>query len=157
HLRDRTRSSRTKSVVPVSATLNVPGLPQSGTGQTALLTGKNAARIIGKHFGPYPYSTLRPVLAGENIFRKLMGENRSVYYANAFPQRYFDYVESHKSRMTAIAYAWTATGYKLNGVEALREGEALSADITSDGWNKRGFAPVSVITPQTGGERLVSL
>src|SRR5512140_1367044 len=49
------------SVRPLKATLGVPGLPQSGTGQTTLLTGINASAQIGKHFGPYPYSTLRPV------------------------------------------------------------------------------------------------
>jgi hypothetical protein len=145
------------SLVPLSATLSVPGLPQSGTGQTALLTGKNAAKIVGKHFGPYPYSTLRPVLAEHNIFRKLTMQGKSVFYANAFPQRYFDYVHSHQSRMSAIAFAWTIVGNKLNDAEMLKAERALSADITGEGWNKQGFPAVAAITPQVAGKRLVDL
>ena len=42
------------TLLPLDATLGVPGLPQSGTGQTALFTGMNAPKLIGKHFGPFP-------------------------------------------------------------------------------------------------------
>ena len=48
---------------PMDATLGVEGLPQSGTGQVALLTGRNAPRIFGRHFGPWPPVSLRPLLA----------------------------------------------------------------------------------------------
>src|SRR6266404_268638 len=94
NLRDSRRSTPAASLVPINATLGVPGLPQSGTGQTALLTGINAPRMIGKHFGPYPYSTLKPLIATENIFQKLHRNGRKVFYANAFPQRYFDAMNS---------------------------------------------------------------
>src|SRR3954468_19175091 len=33
----------------IDATLGIPGLPQSGTGQTALFTGVNAAALHGRH------------------------------------------------------------------------------------------------------------
>jgi len=41
-------------LVPTDATLGVPGLPQSGTGQTTIFTGINAPAAIGEHLGPYP-------------------------------------------------------------------------------------------------------
>ncbi len=157
NLRERYSSTAAGSMVPLSATLQMPGLPQSGTGQTALLTGKNAPKIIGKHFGPYPYSTLRPLLTEENIFKKLQLHHKRVLYANAFPQRYFDYFGQHKSRMTAIAYAWEQSGNKLNDAEVLKSGKALSADITNEHWNKLGFTPVPVITLHDAGKRLVDL
>lgn len=43
---------------PVDATLGIEGLPQSGTGQTTLFTGKNASQLISKHFGPFPTRVL---------------------------------------------------------------------------------------------------
>ncbi len=41
-------------LVPLDATLGVPGLPQSGTGQTALFAGENGAVILGHHVPAFP-------------------------------------------------------------------------------------------------------
>src|SRR5947207_14613824 len=79
HLRHARRSSSSASITPISATLGTEGLPQSGTGQTALMTGINAASLIGKHFGPYPYSTLHPVIDEKNIFRMLRDSGKMVF------------------------------------------------------------------------------
>ena len=87
-------SSGTASVLPLDATLGVPGLPQSGTGQTSLFTGVNGAALAGKHFGPHPYSTLKPVIAERSIFRRLREAGKSPLFANAFPQRFFDYLRA---------------------------------------------------------------
>ena len=43
----------------IDATLGVPGLPQSGSGQTALFTGVNAARVAGTHVFAFPTERLR--------------------------------------------------------------------------------------------------
>lgn len=70
--------------MPIDATLGVEGLPQSGTGQTTLFTGINGARLIGKHFGPHPYSTLKPLIREKNIFRQLHEHGKTTCFANAF-------------------------------------------------------------------------
>ena len=49
-------------IFPSDARLGIDGLPQSGTGQTSIFCGINAAEFVGKHFGPYPYSTLIPII-----------------------------------------------------------------------------------------------
>ena len=157
HLSQRTIRSKEASVVPLNATLGVAGLPQSGTGQATLFTGVNAAKLIGKHFGPYPYSTLRPVVSEKNIFRTLSGVGRSVYYANAYPQRYFDHLSEHRNRITVMPMAWMASGFRLNDHGVLRDGKALSADLTGEGWVNRGFGEVPVITARKAGHRLVSI
>src|SRR4051812_16077616 len=43
----------------IDATLGVDGLPQSGTGQTALLAGVNAAALHGRHQPHVPPVALR--------------------------------------------------------------------------------------------------
>lgn len=144
-------------VKPVNATLGVPGLPQSGTGQTTLLTGRNAPRLVGRHFGPYPYSTLRGLLAEYGIFRRLAERGKSVIFANAFPHQYFSYLEKHPGRVTATTQSWLAAGFPLNGAAELRGGNALSADITNQRWHRLGYPDMPVITPQTGGRRLATL
>src|SRR5438067_435351 len=55
------------SLVGLDAQLGVPGLPQSGTGQTALLTGHNAPQTFGRHFGPWVPVRLRALVAGESV------------------------------------------------------------------------------------------
>ncbi len=145
------------SVAAIDATLGIPGLPQSGTGQVALLTGANAPRTIGKHFGPFPYSTLKPLLRHENIFSRLDGLGRKGFYANAFPEIYFEHMRSRKGRMTAIPLAWTMSGRSLNDGAALAAGEALSADITNARWRSMGYPDMPVIGGSEAGRRLCSM
>ena len=42
------------SLLALDACLGVPGLPQSATGQTVLLTGQNVPAQLGYHYGPNP-------------------------------------------------------------------------------------------------------
>ena len=46
------------ALLGLDARLGVPGLPQSATGQTTILTGHNGPAIIGEHYGPYPNQPL---------------------------------------------------------------------------------------------------
>ena len=155
-LRRRSYSSRTSTVVPLDATLGIEGLPQSGTGQTALFTGVNASKLIGKHFGPHPYSTLRPVIQERNIFKQILDSGRTVHFANAFPQRFFDYLDRHPSRMSVTTLACTMSGVPLQKADDLAQGRAISADITSAGWKNLGYPSIPVIEPVEAGRRLAS-
>lgn len=155
HLRDAHRSTSSVSLAPINATLGVAGLPQSGTGQTSLMTGINAARHIGKHFGPYPYSSLKPVIRERNIFHRLHGMEKKVFYANAFPRQFFEHIQSTKTRTTAITMSWMASGFALNDHHALAAGNALSADITSGRWSALGYPDMPILTTREAGRRLV--
>ncbi|MBI4535228.1 MAG: alkaline phosphatase family protein [Ignavibacteriae bacterium] len=157
HLSRQTLRAKDSTVIPLDATLGVEGLPQSGTGQTALFTGVNGAKIVGKHFGPYPYSTLRPIIKEKNIFRQLMVAERSVYFANAFPQRFFDYVNRRKSRMTVTTLSCTMSDVRLQRVEDLASGRGISADITNEGWPGLGYPEIKPIDPGEAGKRLAHL
>jgi 2,3-bisphosphoglycerate-independent phosphoglycerate mutase len=145
------------TLLPLNATLGVAGLPQSGTGQTALFTGENAARLIGKHFGPFPYSTLRPLIAKKNIFRLLKAHGLRPAFANAYPQRYFDYVALHPTRMTVAPYASLQSGVRLLEAADLAEGRGISADITGAGWHTLGYPAMRVIPHAEAGRRLAGL
>jgi len=70
----------------LDATLGVPGLPQSGTGQTALLTGADAPRLFGRHFGPWVPVALRPLVARDSILARARLAGRRVAFANAYPE-----------------------------------------------------------------------
>lgn len=156
-LADPVRNNGLCSACPLDATLGVPGLPQSGTGQTAMLTGMNAAQAIGKHFGPYPYTTLRDSLTAENLFRKLALSGVDLSYLNAYPRQYFDHIGRHPMRASAISVAWRTSGFGLSGHEELKAGTALSADFTAAAWPKLGYPDVGPITPREAAGRVAGL
>ncbi len=146
-LENPSRKNRRSSVRPIDATLGVAGLPQSGTGQCAILTGENAAKILGRHFGPYPHSSLRPLLAETNMFRRISEIGRSPMYLNAFPRQYEEHILSHPARTGAISLAWRSGGRTLNGAAELSAGRALSSDCTAEGWAGLGYPGVPVLSP----------
>jgi hypothetical protein len=156
-LRRRSLSSRTASLFPLDATLGIEGLPQSGTGQTALFTGVNASKLIGKHFGPHPYSSLKPIIQEQNILKRLLDAKKSVHFANAFPQRFFDYVNHHRSRLTVTTLSCFMSGVPLLQADDLREGRGISADITNAGWKELGYPDIVPIEPAEAGRRLARL
>ena len=70
--------------IPLDATLDVPGIPQSATGQTTLFTGINAAKLMNKHHPGFPGPTLKKTITEQNIFKTLLNNNKSVIFANAY-------------------------------------------------------------------------
>ncbi len=100
------------ALLGVDATLGVPDLPQSATGQTALLTGLNAPRRLGRHYGPYPNQMLRDLLAEHSLFRRLLSAGHRVAFANAYPERYHERLTRGKGRASAIARAAHLAGVR---------------------------------------------
>ncbi|MCB2206042.1 alkaline phosphatase family protein [bacterium] len=145
--------------IPADANLGVAGLPQSGTGQSTLYTGMNTARIIKQHFGPYLYSTLKPVVAEHNVFTQLSsnGNALSVALANAFPQRFFDYLEGPRRRMVAGMFAAIAAEVPFRDIDDLKNGRAVSTDITAERWAAIGHPDAPVITPFEAGSVLADV
>lgn len=97
---------------PIDATLGIEGLPQSGTGQTTLLTGVNAAKVMNRHYGPWPGPSLKPLLE-QSLPVQLSKAGLRVRLANHYPKRYLEAIESGKRKLNAIAYAMTLAGAKL--------------------------------------------
>ena len=145
------------TLIPLDANLGVAGLPQSGTGQTSLFTGVNASKVVGRHFGPHPYSTLRPIIREKNIFSQLLGRGRRAGFANDFPQRFFDYVERRPTRLTVTTLSSLMAEIPLRNYRDLREARGVSADITGAGWKELGYDDIPEIVPAEAGRRLVRL
>lgn len=144
-------TSDTVSLSPVNTTLRVPGLPQSGTGQTAIMTGLNASKFVGKHFGPHPYSTLIPVIKEKNLFVRLQEMGKSCFFANGYPQRYLDYILGPKGRVPAIALSYLSAGGRLNSHEQIKQRRAVSADIAGSRWQELGHPDVLPTPPAEAG------
>ena len=144
-------SSDIVSLSPVNVTLRVPGLPQSGTGQTAIMTGINASKFIGKHFGPHPYSTLKPIIKEQNLFVQLQKMNKSFFFANGYPKRYFDYIFGPKGRVPTIALSYISAERILNTHEQIKTRTAISADISGTRWKELGHPDIGPMEPGEAG------
>jgi 2,3-bisphosphoglycerate-independent phosphoglycerate mutase len=74
------------SLVAVDATLGHDGIPQSGTGQAALLTGANAVTMHGRHFGPWVPARLQRLVREESVLAGAQAAGCSIAFANAYPE-----------------------------------------------------------------------
>lgn len=142
---------------PVDASLGIKGFPQSGTGQASIMCGINAARYVGKHHGPYPYSTLIPVIKEKNIFKELINKGKNVFFANAYPKIFFDYLESGRNRLSVTSLSCRLSGMRLNTITDVRKGKALTAEITNERWNEKLGYNLAVIKPRTAAKRLIRI
>ena len=138
---------------PIDATLGVEGLPQSGTGQASLFTGINCAERAGRHFGPFPHSTSKPVIARENLFVRLREIGRTGAFVNAYPERFFRFAEE-RNRWTVTTLCCVEAGVPLRREADVRAGEALTADLTGAAWPLHLGLDIPVITEADAGRRL---
>jgi hypothetical protein len=144
------------TLVPTDATLGVPGLPQSGTGQTTIFTGVNAPRAIGEHYGPYPNPALRKLLADDNLFKRFTTIGRRVAFANAYPPFFFERLARNSARRSATSHAVHAAGVRYRDIDDLRAGNAVSVFVTNKLWRDHG-ADVPLITARDAGRNLAHL
>lgn len=141
---------------PLDANLGLDGLPQSGTGQASLFTGVNCARLAGRHWGPYPHSTSKPVIAEKNLFVRLGAAGRRAAFANAYPDRFFRFAE-RRGRWTVTTLCCVEAGVRLRTEADLRSGDALTADLTGAAWPERLGLETPVISEADAGRRLAHL
>ncbi|MBL8092656.1 MAG: hypothetical protein JNL73_00715 [Anaerolineales bacterium] len=142
--------------IPTDAGLGVDGLPQSATGQAALLTGRNIPAEIGGHWGPKPNAAVAQVLRAGSIFHELRSAGRRAALLSGYPQRYFDAIASGRRSYSAIPLAATAAGLDLAGEDDIRAGRALGADFTNAFWRSELGSDVPVYTPREAGQRLAA-
>ncbi len=143
------------ALLGLDARLGIPGLPQSATGQTTILTGHNAPAAIGEHYGPYPNRPLQEMLAQDSIFKTLLTAGQPVAYANAYPNRFLDRVKRGKGRLSANTQAAFLAGLKLRSGEDLRQGRAISAFLHNEFWPED--LPLPQLSARQAGTQLASL
>ncbi|MFQ5839527.1 MAG: peptidase [Candidatus Methylomirabilales bacterium] len=140
-------------VVATDASLGVPGLPQSATGQTTILTGVNAARHVGRHVQGTCTPRLAALLADGSLFTQVAGCGLRATCANAFAspvggrRLWFDSVTQ-----TAVK----AAGLSLRTLVDVERGQALYQDYTNRILRGRGLS-VPLWSPEEAAERLALL
>ena len=134
----------------IDASLGVPGLPQSATGQTSILTGVNAPASMGRHISGLPGPTLRSILAEHSILKRIRAAGREASFLNAFGPRFFEAPET-KRRLSATTLATMASGARFRDWEDLLEGRAVVHDLTHWRMKEWGY-DLPLREPKEAGE-----
>ena len=141
---------------PLDASLGMPGIPQSGTGQAALLTGADAASLFGRHFGPWTPVSLRPLVEETSLLRTARAAGRSVAFANAYPRGWPGPRGSR--RVAGPPLAARGAGLLDRHQEALARGEAVSSEIVNEGWRRHlGFEWIPEVSEIQAGRNLAAI
>jgi len=142
--------------IPLDPRMGVEGLPQSGTGQTALLTGENAAALFGRHFGPWVPVSLRPLMMERNLLTRAQSEGISCIFANAYPSHFLR--TAWTKRPAGPPLAAHAAGLLTRQEEELARGDALSSEILNTAWRTRlGLVHLPEVTPEQAGRNLARI
>lgn len=141
-------------LVETDPRLGIEGRPQSASGQTTILTGKNAPKILGKHKQGFPNEQLRNVIAEHSIFLQLKNLNiEPNIFANTYTPQFFTETPRWKSATTC---AVEAAEMRFNRLPDLVGKKSLFHDFTNESLRERGF-DVPVFSPFDAAEILSGL
>jgi len=119
---------------PLDATLGVPGLPQSATGQTTLYSGVNAAGVMGRHVQGLPGPTLRKLLERDSLFLRLVRSGRRPTFANLYTRGHLEAERPRWSATTRMVH-YAGVSFRVLGHDGTRDA-ALFHDWTGE-WGAR--------------------
>lgn len=140
--------------VPLDAALGVPGLPQSATGQAALLTGLNAPQLMGRHIEGFPPPRLKELVQEHNIFSRLLAAGKTCTFANAY---WLDDVAHIPARRTSVTTVATLAAFGgVRGKADLLANRAVYHDLTREKLRDRGYEG-PLISPEEAAKHLIGI
>jgi 2,3-bisphosphoglycerate-independent phosphoglycerate mutase len=141
--------------VPIDAGMGVPGIPQSATGQTALMTGVNAAREMERHVEGFPGPKLRDLIRAHNLYDQLAARGASSTFANAYYVTDMAEVETRRIQSVTTVAALKAFG-RVRDARAMMDHQAVYQDLTRGSLRERGYEG-PLVTPGEAARDLLSI
>lgn len=140
---------------PLDACLDMPGLPQSASGQATLYTGVNAAHYMGRHMEGFPGPTLRTLINEDNLFLKLQRKGLRCKFADAYAAESVEEIAARRFKSVTTVMSLTCPE-----VISLREdmlaNQAIFHDITRESLRAKGYTG-PIIPPEKAAEHLIQL
>lgn len=138
----------------VDATLGVPGLPQSATGQTTIYTGQNAPKFLGKHQSGFANGSLRQLIDRYGLFSQALALGQTATLANAYSPEYFYAIAERRRRYSVCTLLNLSAELPFRMQYEYDRGEAIFWNIVGSVAPDRRRQPIS---PATAGQRLAQL
>ena len=146
-------------LLPTDTLLGVPGLPQSATGQTAIFTGVNASKVLGRHLNAQPSISLKKIIREDNLFKKLIYMGFKVTNANVYRQEYLDRMsnpEEKRYKPSVTSVMTMSAGLSFRMMEDYKKGQGIYHDITGQIIVDSGY-DAEIITPVEAAGRLYAI
>ena len=140
---------------PLDAQLGVPGLPQSATGQAALLTGLNAPQMMGRHIEGFPPPRLKAVVQEHNLFSKLIAAGKTCTFANAYWLDNIAQLPPRRESVTTVATLSALGGVR--GKTELLSNRAVCHDLTRKWIRAERDYEGPLAIPEDAAEHLIGL
>ncbi len=141
-------------LIPTDPRLGIEGRPQSASGQTTILTGINAPKVLGFHKQGFPNQILRDVIKENSIFLQLKKKSiEEVVFANTYTPQFFEKTPRWKSATTC---AMEAAAIPFRRLPDLLGRKAVFHDFTNQFLIDRGF-DVSLFSPTDAADILAGL
>jgi 2,3-bisphosphoglycerate-independent phosphoglycerate mutase len=140
----------------IDASLGLPGLPQSATGQTSLYTGRNAPAFMGRHVTGFANGTLRILIEESGMFKQVKELGGTATLANLYTDGYFEAIERRRIRYSVGTLLTMTAELPFRMPEDYAQGLALFWDITGELIHQRENS-IKIITPEEGGKRLANI
>ena len=141
----------------LDATLGVPGIPQSATGQTALFTGVNAAKVCGGHIPAFPPPELQSIIKAESLFKKAKDSGLTATFANCYRDKYFELVKAGKREHSVTTLSVMAADLALRTIADYHAESAIFCDITGEHVVFPSVERPAPITAAQAGKRICGL
>ena len=142
--------------VQIDACLDVPGLPQSATGQATLYTGKNTAQIMGRHMEGFPGPTLRALIEEDNLMKELCRRKLRCTFADGYVAEHVPDIRQQRFKSVTTVMALSCP----DGVFLLRDdilnNRAVFHDITRESLVPRGYTG-PLTTPGEAADQLAQI
>lgn len=157
HIPQEGREGENYLLLPIDAVLDTPGVPQSATGQTTIMTGKNASKQLGYHLYAFPNEELVDNLKQSNLFIDLTEAGVSTTCANLYSRDFFSKRKKRRKNMLPVsALSVESAGIPFRYIHDYHSRRAIFADITNRMLKERGY-DISIITPQEAATRVLGL
>ncbi len=141
--------------VQLDACLEVPGLPQSATGQATLYTGVNASQVMGRHKEGFPGPTLCKLLQENNLFMELRRRGLKVCFADAYFADTADELAGRRFKSVTTIMSLT-TPEVIRYQRDMLAGRAVLHDLTREAIVPKGYIG-PLITPEEAAEQLLAI
>ncbi|MCB1183297.1 alkaline phosphatase family protein [bacterium] len=135
---------------PLDAVLGVPGVPQSATGQTTLLSGVSGQGALGKHLTGFPNETLRAILLEHSVLKGFTDAGLRARFLNAYRPRFRELSREKQLTLSATTVANLAADLPFFDLDDVTAGRSIYQEMTNAELIARGFA-VAPLTPVAAG------
>ncbi|MDA3941703.1 MAG: hypothetical protein PF693_20735 [Spirochaetia bacterium] len=144
-------------ICSADASLNVPGIPQSATGQATIFTGINASEYLGYHLTALPNEKLVKLIEEQSLMKSLAEQGVTVTSANMYSTEFFQKRAARRRNAFPVStLTIKASGVPFRYFSDYEKSMAVFADITNRLIRERGY-DIEEIPPETAARNLLNI